>query len=67
MKIREEFGGRGNDREILGYTKQITLNNKIKALEMLAKHLNLFEEIGDDDRPFTVKVIYEEAQKGKAV
>lgn len=35
----EEFQGRGGDRTLIGHTKKIKLFDKIKALELLARHL----------------------------
>jgi len=40
----EEFAGRGEDRERVGETKKIRLVDKIRALELLGKHLGMFRD-----------------------
>jgi len=46
LEIFEKFPGRGNDREIIGRTRKVEMFDKVKALELLMKHLKLFA-IGD--------------------
>jgi phage terminase small subunit len=46
----EEFSGRGEDRELIGFTKKLRTFDKVKSLELLGKHLKLFpsERKGED-------------------
>lgn len=54
VETTEEFHGRGEDRELVGYTKKVKRWDKLRALELLGKHLGMFVEkhelsIVDDD------------------
>ncbi len=40
----EEFAGKGEDRIQTGLTRKVKLFDKIKAFELLGKHLQLFHE-----------------------
>lgn len=44
VDVFEEFEGRGEDREQVGWTKKIRFWDKTKALEMLGRHLRLFTD-----------------------
>lgn len=44
VDVFEEFQGRGEDREMIGYTKKLRFWDKTKALEMLGRHLKLFSD-----------------------
>lgn len=47
IDILEEYEGYGDDRELVGYTKKIKLADKVKALELLCRHLGVFNEKQD--------------------
>lgn len=40
----EEFSGRGEDKQLIGYTKRIKLADKLRALELIAKTLAMFKD-----------------------
>ena len=40
----EEFDGYGDNREQIGYTKKVKLSDKTKALELLGRHLGIFND-----------------------
>ena len=40
----EEYEGRGDDREYIGDTKKVKMADKIRAAELLGKHLGMFKE-----------------------
>lgn len=44
VEIEQLFEGFGRDRTQIGYTKKVKLWDKLKALELLGKHLKLFTE-----------------------
>ncbi len=54
VEVLEEFSGRGEDRTLVGFTKKVRLFDKIKALELLSKHLGIIgngkhhDEDGDE-------------------
>jgi phage terminase small subunit len=41
VEVLEEFSGRGEDRTLVGFTKKVRVFDKIKALELLSKHLGI--------------------------
>lgn len=45
VEVDEIYEGRGEDRKFVGYTKKIKLWDKVKSLEMLAKHKALLREV----------------------
>lgn len=57
LDIAEEYEGSGDDRHFVGYTKKIRYADKLKALELLGKHLGMFKEkvevSGSVANPFT--------------
>jgi phage terminase small subunit len=58
VDVFEEFAGRGEDREQIGFTKKIRFWDKVKALEMLGRHLRMFSDrvelTGKDGGPLEV-------------
>lgn len=41
----EEYEGRGEDREYIGDTKKVKMADKIRAAELLGKHLGMFNDV----------------------
>jgi phage terminase small subunit len=41
VEVFEEFSGRGEDRTLIGHTKKVRSYDKVKALELLSKHLGI--------------------------
>jgi phage terminase small subunit len=44
VEVTEEFSGRGESRELVGYTKKVKLWDKNSAIDKAMKHLGLFAE-----------------------
>lgn len=44
VEVDELFEGRGDERQQVGVTRKIKMNDKLRGLEMLGKHLRLFTE-----------------------
>jgi phage terminase small subunit len=44
IEVHREFIGKGKNRKSIGYIKKVKLWDKTKALDLLAKHLNLLIE-----------------------
>lgn len=44
MEVDELFDGYGEDRQQVGVTKKVRLWDKLKALEMLAKHFKIYSD-----------------------
>lgn len=44
FQAAELFGGEGEDRQAIGLVKKISTRDKVKALELLGKHLGMFIE-----------------------
>lgn len=60
VEITEEFEGRGESREMIGYTKKLKLWDKNAALDKAAKHLGLYErDNAQIMRPVTIKMVFE--------
>lgn len=47
--LAEMFEGRGDDRQMVGILKKIKWPDKVKNLELLAKHLGMFSPRGHDE------------------
>jgi len=41
VEVLEEFAGTGKERELIGYTKKVRTYDKVRALELLSKHLGI--------------------------
>ena len=41
VEVTEEFQGKGLDRVLTGYTKKVRTYDKVRALELLSKHLGI--------------------------
>ena len=58
LEVYDEFAGKGKDREKIGETKKVKFNDKVRALEMLAKHFKLLTDVsevsGKDGAPLVV-------------
>lgn len=44
VEIFEEYEGRGENREFIGYTKKYKWSDKLRALEQLGRHLGMFTD-----------------------
>ena len=44
VDIYEEFDYNGDEKELMGYTKKYKWSDKLRALEMLGKHLGMFTD-----------------------
>lgn len=45
LETLEEYDGYGEDREQIGDTQKVKLLDKVKALELLGKHLGMFSDV----------------------
>ena len=65
----EEFAGRGESRQIIGYTKKIHRWDKVKSLELLGKHLGLFPVNGrlQLTLPSGEEAVTEEEREGRRI
>lgn len=45
LKTEELFEGRGKDRKHIGTAKTIEINDSLRALELLGKHLKMFTDV----------------------
>lgn len=44
LEVLEEYRGSGEDRELIGHVKKYKITDKIKALELLGRHLGMFKD-----------------------
>lgn len=51
----EEYEGRGEERELIGFTRKVKLWDKRAALELLSKHLGLLKERVEHSGEVTVR------------
>ena len=61
LEVTEEYEGFGRERVPAGFTKKIKRWDKVKALELLGKHLKMFtekhEHTGKDDGPIQIQAM----------
>lgn len=44
MDVLDVYDGSGEDKEFIGYIKKYKLSDKLKALELLGRHLGMFKD-----------------------
>lgn len=44
LEVMDVYEGAGEDKEFVGYVKKYKLSDKLKALELLGKHLGMFKD-----------------------
>lgn len=44
MDVLDAYDGAGEDKEFIGYIKKYKLSDKLKALELLGRHLGMFKD-----------------------
>ena len=44
LEVMDIYEGTGDDKEFVGYIKKYKLSNKLKALEMIGRHLGMFKD-----------------------
>ena len=64
LDVVDEFAGRGINRQLVGRSKKVRFTDKIKALELLAKHLGVLDKDRQADTPpVQIKVVYGKKDK----
>ena len=60
LDIVEEFAGKGLDRVLVGRTKKLRTVDKVRALELLCKHLGILngEQAANQDTELQINVVY---------
>jgi phage terminase small subunit len=51
VEVLEEFDGSGKNRQLVGYTRKLKRWDKVRALELLGRHLRLFTEKHEHSGP----------------
>ena len=64
MEITEEYGGRGEERALTGYTKKVKQWEKTRALELLGRHLKLFGDKNGDNGGVTIPILLVNIKNG---
>lgn len=71
VEVLEEFAGRGDEREQIGWTKKLKHWDKVAALDKLGKHLKLFtekhEHSGPDGGPIPIGYRLTDAERLAAI
>lgn len=44
LEVMDAYEGSGEDKEFVGYVKKYKLSDKIKALELIGRHLGMFKD-----------------------
>ena len=44
LEVMDIYEGTGDDKEFVGYIKKYKLSDKLKALEMIGRHLGMFKD-----------------------
>lgn len=57
VDVFEEYQGRGDERELVGYTKKVKLRDNLKAFEMIGKNLALFIERHEHTHRHTLEAL----------
>ncbi len=60
LEVNELFDGQGDDKHIIGVAKKIKFADKLKALELLGKHLKLFTDKVEQETKGEMKIIIED-------
>lgn len=66
VEVFEEFAGRGEDRESVGFTKKLKLWDKNSALEKAMKMLGMFQKDNEQSKP-EIKVETSDAELARRV
>ena len=53
VEVMEEFAGRGEKRELMGYTKKVKWLDKNAARDQAMKHLGMFREDNNQHNPLS--------------
>lgn len=66
VDVFEEFEGVGKERELVGYTKRVKMADKLKALEMIGKHLRMFIDRVEHNGVMTLEDLVDSSNDGRA-
>jgi len=71
VDVDELFEGRGEDRELIGYSRKVKTFNKVSSVELLMRHLNLLvdrhEHTGKDGGPIVVQELSKATAKAEDI
>lgn len=62
LEVMDVYEGAGEDKEFVGYVKKYKLSDKLKALELIGRHLGMFKDKMDIEHSGVVDVrkVYDE-------